>query len=71
MRCSHGVPYEAKCTNCVAEAMAREILRPSVEQAERSVVRGEKRGHNVTFFSVGHVSPTRPVMAQLQLLGGY
>jgi len=68
MRCSHGVPYEAKCTNCVAEAMAREILRPSVEHA--SVVRAE-RGHNVTFSSVGHVCPIRPVMARVKLLGAY
>jgi hypothetical protein len=64
MRCSHGVPYEAKCTKCFAEAMAREISRPSMAHAEPSVIRGEHR-HNVTFSSVGYVQPARPMMAQV------
>jgi hypothetical protein len=63
MRCSHGVPYEAKCTNCFGEAMAREISRPSVAHAGPSVVRRE-HGHNVTFSGVVYARPARPVMAQ-------
>jgi hypothetical protein len=54
MRCSHGVPYEAKCTKCFAEAMAREILRPSLAHAGPSVVRAEYE-HKVTFSSVARV----------------
>jgi hypothetical protein len=38
MRCSHGVPYEAKCTKCFAEAMARETLRRLVAPAQLSAV---------------------------------
>jgi hypothetical protein len=62
MRCSHGVPYEAKCSKCFAEAMTREILRASMAHTEQSVVRKE-HGHNVTLSSVGYVKSAWPVMA--------
>lgn len=61
MRCSHGVPYEAKCTECFGEAMAREILRPAVAHVRPSVVA------NVRFSSVGYLRPTQRVMAQIRL----
>jgi hypothetical protein len=39
MRCSHGVPYEAKCTKCFAEAMARETLRRLMAPAQSGAVK--------------------------------